>query len=207
MKSEEIQAAYARLKARIEVRGECWIWTGGTDGHGYGHIRVGSKAPSTHRLAYLAVHGPIPRGKVLRHTCDRRLCCNPEHLIPGDHEDNTQDIVDRGRNRARRVLTDEEITTVGVMRRTGATKRQIAEALQVNWYAVSRALDGLGIGRGKGGRPKGSRNVRRKFNDEQQHRIAQEYHAGGITQVALAAKWRCDQTYISLIVRRFPKTL
>lgn len=202
MKPEEIKAAFEKLKERIERRGECWIWTGATDGGGYGHMRYGGKVVSTHRLAYLSVHGSIARGKVIRHRCDVSDCCNPDHLVVGDHEDNIQDMVDRGRFNARRVLADEERTQVAEMRRAGATKRAIAQALEVNWYAVSRAIDDLGIGRGKVGRPKGSRNYRRKFTPEQLEQIIAEYAAGGITQTELAAKWGCDQTYISILVRR-----
>jgi len=202
MQQDEIKAAFSRLKKRISKRGECWIWQGAIDTNGYGCIRVGDKVISTHRLAYLAVHGPIPRGKVVRHSCDVTDCCCPKHVLCGDHEDNVQDQRDRNRFKPRRVLTDAERATVAEMRHAGSTKRQIAEALHINWNAVSRALDDLGIGRGKGGRPKGSRNARQRFSEDQKRRIAEEYAAGGITQKALAEKHGCDQTYISILVRR-----
>lgn len=35
--------------------------------------------------------------EVTRHACDNRICCNPEHLIPGSTADNAADAVARGR--------------------------------------------------------------------------------------------------------------
>jgi hypothetical protein len=35
---------------------------------------------SAHRAAYTAVHGPIPQGMVVDHTCFNRGCINPAHL-------------------------------------------------------------------------------------------------------------------------------
>ncbi len=200
---QPIQQAFDRLRTRIRIdeRG-CWIWLGTVNADMYGSIRVGDKVMRTHRLTYLAVKGAIPRGKVLRHTCDVRQCCNPAHLIVGDHEDNTQDIVDRGRAKARRVLDVEEIATAKRLRESGATKRQIAEALRCSWNLVSNATDvhGIDVPR-KQGRPRGSRNAHVRISDEAKAEIRRLYQAGGFTQQQLAEKFGCDQTYVSLIVR------
>jgi HNH endonuclease len=73
---------------------ECWPWTGGRGGSmGYGRFR-GRQA---HRVAYEISRGPIPDGMVVRHSCDNPLCCNPFHLNPGTHKDNTGDAIKRGR--------------------------------------------------------------------------------------------------------------
>jgi hypothetical protein len=60
----------------------CWLWTGSTDPHGYGHIRGdwGHSLVATHRLAYELTVGPIPEGLQLDHLCRRPACCNPAHL-------------------------------------------------------------------------------------------------------------------------------
>jgi len=198
-----LQAAFERIKAKVEIdeRG-CWVWLGTISRESYGSIRVGSKVMSTHRAAYRAVKGEIPRGKVIRHVCDNRRCCNPDHLVTGDHEDNTQDIIDRGRARARRVLTPDELSIVATMWAAKSTKRQIAEALKCNWYAVSNAIDQMDAGRTrKPGRPQGSRNLRVRVTEEAKQQIRNLYQSGQFTQQMLAERFGCDQTYVSLIVR------
>jgi len=34
---------------------------------------------------------------MVRHTCDRQWCINPDHLIEGTRADNTADALERGR--------------------------------------------------------------------------------------------------------------
>lgn len=199
---QPIQRAFDRIRQRVEIneRG-CWLWLGARTVYGYGQLKVDGRTISTHRVAYLAVNGEIPRGKVIRHTCDESSCCNPSHLIVGDHEDNVQDIVDRGRHKTRRSLTPEEIQRVREMRDTGASKRDIATALRCNWYAVSRAIDSLEPGRKSKGRPRGSRNAFVRVTEEMKAEMRALYLTGKHTQQQLAEKFDCDQTYVSLIVR------
>lgn len=45
----------------------------------------------------MAFKGEIPVGMVVRHTCDNKLCINPDHLILGSCKDNSQDMVERDR--------------------------------------------------------------------------------------------------------------
>lgn len=68
----------AAIGARIEPRSDgCWIWTGATNGHGYGQCPKGGLA---HRFVYETLVGPIPSGMVVHHRCETPPCCNPEHL-------------------------------------------------------------------------------------------------------------------------------
>jgi len=50
----------------------------------------------THRLAYELTHGEIPEGQQVMHLCNRKRCCNPEHLTLGSGSENTQMAADDG---------------------------------------------------------------------------------------------------------------
>ena len=50
-----------------------------------------------HRYSYYLAKGDIPKGLVIRHTCDNPNCINPDHLILGTQTDNVEDIYDRDR--------------------------------------------------------------------------------------------------------------
>jgi hypothetical protein len=81
---------------------ECWNWLGSITHHGYGSVgRGGFRKGSVgaHRASYELHYGPIPKGKVVMHTCDNRACVNPSHLRLGTHKDNTQDMLAKGRHR------------------------------------------------------------------------------------------------------------
>jgi hypothetical protein len=74
---DELPAAIAN---RIEVRrGGCWLWTGSRTANGYGYLWHDGQQYA-HRVVYLLVNGPIPKGRMIHHTCRVPLCVNPEHL-------------------------------------------------------------------------------------------------------------------------------
>lgn len=69
---------------------------------GYGRYRVGGKMQLAHRVAYCNSQGITLEsilGKVLRHTCDRPSCINPEHLVLGTQTENIADMNARKRQR------------------------------------------------------------------------------------------------------------
>jgi hypothetical protein len=68
----------------------CHIWQANLK-DGYGCLRFGSKLHFAHRLAWEVRHGPIAEGLVLRHRCNVRRCCNPDHLVPGTRAENNAD--------------------------------------------------------------------------------------------------------------------
>ncbi len=92
----------ARFWARVDKRGpnECWPWLGGHDnGDGYGRAFDGERTRQAHDVAWeLANRRKLPKGKVVRHSCDNPPCCNPQHLLKGTPLDNVRDAIERGRN-------------------------------------------------------------------------------------------------------------
>ncbi len=77
----------------------CILWCGSLKTNGYGQTRERRLGPHlyAHRLAYERAIGPIPRGMFVCHKCDVPNCINPEHLFLGGPNDNTQDMVRKGR--------------------------------------------------------------------------------------------------------------
>lgn len=70
---------------------ECWEWTGGRTGSGYGLFNLGSRDGPTvvaHRYAYESAVGPILGQLELDHLCRNRGCVNPNHLEPVTHGEN-----------------------------------------------------------------------------------------------------------------------
>lgn len=85
---------------RLDVSGDCWLWTGPVNRGGYGYLSgqgEGGKSVLAHRLSYEVHVGPIPEGLRVLHTCDVPRCCRPEHLWVGSDADNNRDMWLKGR--------------------------------------------------------------------------------------------------------------
>lgn len=81
---------FERTMARVVLDGDCLIWTGATDEHGYGYVSGGRRGLmlQTHRVTYVELRGPIPVGLELDHLCERPPCIAPWHLEPVTHGEN-----------------------------------------------------------------------------------------------------------------------
>ena len=83
---------------------ECLIWEKPAKTHGYGQTFVDGRIQRPHRVAWEALYGEIPAGKVIDHTCHNeaaakgeceggncihKLCYNPNHLRLVTQSENT----------------------------------------------------------------------------------------------------------------------
>lgn len=66
--------------AKVDKTDGCWLWTGNSDGRGYGVYWHGGKRHKAHRWSYELANGVIPAGLVIDHLCRVTLCVNPSHL-------------------------------------------------------------------------------------------------------------------------------
>jgi hypothetical protein len=78
-----------RFWDKVSARGECWEWVASKFHAGYGKFRWNGKATTAHKMAWTALVGPVPAGLELDHLCRNRGCCNPAHLEPVTHRENT----------------------------------------------------------------------------------------------------------------------
>ena len=75
----------------------CWVWNAGRASFGYGALKSNQKRIRAHRFSYERSFGEIPKGMIVRHSCDNPPCVNPAHLELGTMRDNTRDMMKRGR--------------------------------------------------------------------------------------------------------------
>jgi hypothetical protein len=88
------------ILSKTDRSGDCWLWTGGRHGTGYGCVpAIIHKSHYAHRAMYESAIGPIPKGLFVLHECDNRLCVNPAHLRTGTHLENIRDMQAKNRHR------------------------------------------------------------------------------------------------------------
>lgn len=103
----------------------CWIWQGcqrqTAKGLPYGTVKAyradGRRvSASAHRVAFALWCGPIPEGTFILHTCDNPLCVNPEHLVPGTHQENMDAMREKGRSAgARQRQMENLLADLGIL--------------------------------------------------------------------------------------------
>jgi len=120
----------------LEPNGDCLEWSGCCHATGYGQTWVNGKPWSTHRLA-LHLEGIDVSGHLVLHSCDNRLCCNPDHLRLGTHQENMDDMKSRGRQS--RKLTEQDVLDIRAI--TGMTQQAIADQYGVTHVAINHIIN------------------------------------------------------------------
>src|SRR6185312_1337038 len=81
--------------------GGCWEWQAGKDRDGYGVFKGevgGVMYRLAHRFSWALTTGEVLFPHIfLLHSCDNPSCVNPDHLSTGTTQDNTADMVRKGR--------------------------------------------------------------------------------------------------------------
>lgn len=78
---------------------KCWEWQKGTNKRGYGQFWIADlkRMKGSHVFSYEHYKGEINANLLVCHTCDNPKCVNPDHLFLGTHQDNTNDMIAKGR--------------------------------------------------------------------------------------------------------------
>jgi len=142
--------------------GECYTLESGALRKGYPRIDVGGsrssgKLVSAHRVAWMAINGPIPEGGQILHRCDNRACIRGTHLYLGDNDQNVRDRVMR--LRSARKITEEEAAEIrrlyspfgsndhyGRGPGTGMSGKDLAVRFKTSPSNISRIVNGKGPG-------------------------------------------------------------
>lgn len=69
-----------RFWAKVDTSGDCWLWTGAKDGHGYGYIGNPGGTRLAHRVSWMLAGRSFDPALVLDHLCRTPSCVNPDHL-------------------------------------------------------------------------------------------------------------------------------
>ena len=131
------------------TRTRCWVWTGCKNTDGYGRTMRNGKNIGVHRLMFILQFGEIPKGKLVMHTCDNPPCINPAHLKLGTHDENMQDMTDKGR-RARFPgelnpsvkLTHQEVDKIRALVSEGLYAKDIAPLFGVSMATIYHIKNG-----------------------------------------------------------------
>jgi hypothetical protein len=72
-------------RVRVETVKKCWF------------VNEDWSVYAAHRFVYKTLVGNLIHGHVICHTCDRKGCVNPEHLVQGTQSHNMRDARKKGR--------------------------------------------------------------------------------------------------------------
>lgn len=156
--------------------GPCWLWTACSNDRGYGEFQYFGKRTAAHRVSWLLNIGEIPSGLFVCHSCDVRLCVNPEHFFLGTAKDNMQDAKAKGRLPA------------GDNHYSRTNPEKLARGNRTR------------LGRNPELAPRGDNHVLTKIPDAEVPKIHERYRAGE-PMTAIAATYDCHPTNIALIVK------
>ena len=137
-----------RFWEKVDKKGpdECWLWTAGKDGDGYGRMRIKGTHIRAHRVSWEIHHGPIPPGMHVLHQCDTPGCANPIHLYLGTNTDNVHDRDKKGRGvlpmlkgeqHGRAKLTETDILRIRDDVSSGRTQEVVAREFGITHQQVS----------------------------------------------------------------------
>tara|TARA_Y100001938_G_scaffold135396_1_gene196987 strand:+ start:802 stop:1227 length:426 start_codon:yes stop_codon:yes gene_type:complete len=118
---------------------ECWEWKGRLnpkDGRPYFTIN-GLRRPS-YAIVLEATTGEAQEDRIARHNCDNPICCNPYHLVWGDHQDNMNDMKERERHGLPKIV----VKAIKKLIEQGKTQSEIAELYGISRETVSSISTG-----------------------------------------------------------------
>lgn len=117
-KPRTLETAWEYLLSIAEKENDCLLVKKGRSiGIGYKTVGANGLSYYAHHVAYHHKTGALPKGLVVRHTCDHPNCIQPSHLIRGTHADNVADKVKKGRqskgvHHYKSALTEQDVRTI-----------------------------------------------------------------------------------------------
>lgn len=130
----------AKLRSSVHVTPSgCWEWTRSTDGR-YGQFWMAGARFKAHVAAALLFRGVRLRKRVLCHQCDNKLCCCPDHLIPGSQKRNRWETSER--NVAVPGLSFAQVARIRNLLTRGHKRAEVARRIGCHYTTVMRIQRG-----------------------------------------------------------------
>jgi hypothetical protein len=138
-----------RFYSNVQKTSGCWLWSGRIHHKdGYGTFRYKdmetqkTHQTSAHRISYSLTNGQIPKGLLLHHTCNNKLCVNPDHLIPCSDADNIQEVSKQDGLRKSN-FSNEDLLQIKKMHDTGILYRDLAKTYNCSTSHICYLLNKL----------------------------------------------------------------
>lgn len=145
---EDLNLAARYFERAIKTDG-CWGWSGSVNSDGYARLdRVGKQRKSllAHRVSY-AIHFRKDPGHLhVCHRCDNPICTNPDHLFLGTDQDNSDDMVRKGRSpktslpgelNPRAILTPEQVRYIKLSSAVNIANTELGRLFGVHHTTIS----------------------------------------------------------------------
>lgn len=87
-----------RFWSKVQKGDGCWVWIGARNKAGYGNFWLNGFYLNAHVASWIFHFGPVAGGLFVLHQCDNPSCVRPDHLFTGTSQDNTQDMMRKGRH-------------------------------------------------------------------------------------------------------------
>ena len=130
---------YKRFKDKIKVaENGCHEWQSTIKRDGYGQFHHDGSAQKAHKVAYELFKGEVQKGLVVMHTCDNKICVNPDHLKLGTTKNNVADMDAKKRRGTKSNLTYADVAEIKQMLADRYSQQEIAWKFNVVQTTISR---------------------------------------------------------------------
>jgi hypothetical protein len=150
---------WAKVSPGVEPNA-CWTWIGAKKatgpGRGYGSFKLRSyMSRGAHRVSYALFHDTSPGKFMVCHRCDNPQCVNPLHFFLGTAQDNSNDMVAKGRkvsadqrgeNNGCAKLTEAQVAVIKRCIMQGESNMCLGRRFNVSHSLISRIRRGRSWG-------------------------------------------------------------